>query len=44
MVQAEVEGALVEQKAELLEKSRVLRKGLVEQGRSVQGSQLLTRA
>jgi len=35
---AEVEGALEERKAELLEESRVPRKGLVEQGRSVQGS------
>jgi len=30
MVQAEVEGALAEQKAELLEESGVQRKGLVE--------------
>ena len=42
MVQVETEGALVEQKAELLEESRVPRKGLVEQGRSVQGSQSST--
>jgi len=44
MVQMEVEGILAEQKAELLEESRVQRKGLVEQGRSMQGSQLLTGA
>ena len=44
MVQAEVEGVLAEQKAELLEKSGVHRKGLVEQGRSVQGSRSSTRA
>jgi len=44
MVQVEAEGALAEQKAELLEESGVPRKGLVEQGRSVQGSQSLTRA
>jgi len=35
MVQAEVEGALAERKAELLEESRVPRKGLVEQEQSV---------
>jgi len=35
MVQAEAEGALAEWRAELLKGSRVLRKGLVEQGRSV---------
>jgi len=44
MVQAEVEGVLAERKAELLEKSEVQRKGLVEQGRSVQGSRSSTRA
>ena len=43
MVQAEAEGTLVEQKIELLEESRVLRKGLVEQGRSMQGSWSSTR-
>jgi len=32
MVQAEAEGVLAEWKAELLEESRVQRKGLVEQG------------
>jgi len=42
MVQAEVEGVLVEQKVELLEESEVQRKGLVEQGQSVQGSQSST--
>ena len=35
MVQVEVEGALAERKAELLEESRVPRKGLVEQEQSV---------
>jgi len=35
MVQAEAEGALAEWRAELLKGSGVLRKGLVEQGRSV---------
>ena len=35
MVQAEVEGALAERKAELLEESRVPRKGLVKQEQSV---------
>jgi len=44
MVQAEAEGALVEWKVELLEESGVPRKGLVEQGQSVQGSQLSTGA
>jgi len=44
MVQVEAEGILAEQKAELLEESKVQRKGLVEQGRSVQGSQSLTGA
>jgi len=44
IVQAEAEGALAERKAELLEESRVLRKGLVEQGRSAQGSRSSTRA
>jgi len=44
MVQAEAEGALAEQKVELLEESGVQRKGLVEQGRSIQGSRSLTRA
>ena len=44
MVQVEVEGALAEWRAELLERSGVLRKGLVEQGRSVQGSRSLTGA
>ena len=38
MVQAEVEGALAEWKAELLEESGVPREGLVKQGQSVQGS------
>ena len=38
MVQAEAEGALAKQKAELLEESGVLRKGLVKQGQNVQGS------
>ena len=42
MVQVEAERALAERKAELLEESRVPRKGLVEQGRSVQGSQSST--
>ena len=32
MVQAEAEGALAERRAELLEESGVLRKGLVERG------------
>ena len=36
MVQAEAEVVLAERKAELLEESRVQRKGLVRQGRSVQ--------
>ena len=40
----EAEGVLAEQKAELLEESGVQRKGLVEQGRSVQGSRSSTRA
>ena len=44
MVQAETEGALAEWKAELLEESRVPRKGLVEQGQSVQGLQSSTGA
>ena len=44
MVQVEAEVVLAEQKAELLEKSRVQRKGLVGQGRSVQGSRLSTGA
>ena len=44
MVQAEVEGTLAEWRAELLEGSRVLRKGLVEQGRGVQGSRSSTGA
>ena len=44
MVQVEVEGALAEWKAELLEESGVPRKGLVEQGQSVQGSQSSTGA
>jgi len=44
MVQVEVEGVLAEWKAELLEESRVQKKGLVEQEQSVQGSQLLTGA
>ena len=44
MVQVEAEGALVERKAELLEESRVPRKGLVEQGQSVQGSRSSTEA
>ena len=43
-MQAEAKGVLAEWKAELLEKSRVQRKGLVEQGQSVQGSQLSTGA
>ena len=38
MVQVEAERALAEWKAELLEKSRVPREGLVKQGQSVQGS------
>ena len=38
MVQVEAEGALAKRKAELLEESGVLRKGLVKQGQSVQGS------
>jgi len=42
MVQAEAEGALAEQRVELLEESRVPRKGLVEQGQGVQGSRSLT--
>ena len=37
MVQTEVEGVLAEWKVELLEESRVQRKGLVEQGQSIQG-------
>ena len=44
IVQAEVEGVLAEQKAKLLEESGVQRKGLVEQGRSVQRSWSLTGA
>jgi len=44
MVQAEAEGALAEWRAELLEGSGVPRKGLVEQGRSMQGSQSSTGA
>ena len=44
MVQAEAEAVLAEQKAELLKESGVWRKGLVEQGRSVQGSQSSTGA
>ena len=44
MVQVEVEGVLVERKVELLEESRVQRKGLVEQGQNVQRSQSSTRA
>jgi len=44
MVQAEAEGVLVERKAELLEKSGVQRKGLVEQGWSIQRSRLSTGA
>ena len=46
MVQAEVEveGVLVEWKAELLEESGVQRKGLVEQGQSMQGLRSSTRA
>jgi len=44
MVQAEAEGVLAERKAELLEESGVQRKGLVEQGWSVQGSQSSTGA
>ena len=44
MVQAEAEGALAEWRAELLEGSGVPRKGLVEQGQSVQGSRPSTRA
>ena len=43
MVQAEVEGALAEWRAELPEGSRVPRKGLVEQGQSVQGLRSSTR-
>jgi len=42
MVQAEAEGILAERKVELLKESGVQRKGLVEQGRSVQGSWLST--
>jgi len=42
MVQVEVEGVLAEWKAELLEKSGVQRKGLVEQGQGMQGSRLST--
>ena len=42
MVQAEA--VLAEQKTELLEESRVQKKRLVEQGRSMQGSQSLTGA
>jgi len=38
MVQVKAEGVLAEQKMELLEESRVQRKGLVEQGWSMQGS------
>ena len=44
MVQVEVEGVLVERKAELLEESGVQKKGLVEQEQSVQGSRLSTGA
>jgi len=43
-VQAEAKEVLAEWKAELLEKSKVQRKGLVEQGQSVQGSRLSTGA
>ena len=39
-----VEGVLAEQKAKLLEESGVQRKGLVEQGQSMQGSRLSTGA
>jgi len=42
MVQAEEEGALVKRKVELLEESGVLRKGLVEQGQSMQRSRSST--
>ena len=42
MVQVEVEGVLVERKVELLEESRVQRKGLVKQGQSMQGSRSST--
>ena len=42
MVQVEAEGALAERRAELLEESGVPRKGLVEQGQSVQRSRSLT--
>ena len=42
IVQAEAEGALAEWRAELLEGSGVPRKGLVERGWSVQGSQSST--
>ena len=44
MVQVEAEGALAERKAELLEESRVPRKGLVEQEQSMQGSRSSTGA
>jgi len=44
MVQAEAAEVWVERKAELLEGSRVLKKGLVEWGWSVQGSRLSTGA
>jgi len=44
MVQAEAKAVLAEWKAELLEESGVQRKGLVEQGWSVQGSWSSTRA
>ena len=40
----EVEGVLAEWKVELLEESRVQRKGLVEQGQNVQRSQSSTGA
>ena len=42
MVQVEVEGVLAERKVELLEESRVQRKGLVEQGQNIQRSQSST--
>jgi len=44
MVQVEAEGILAERKVELLKESGVQRKGLVEQGQSVQGSWLSTGA
>ena len=43
MVQTEAEGVLAEWKVELLEESKVQRKGLVEQGQSIQRLRSSTR-